>query len=376
MQTDVFRIDTFDRAPPTRSADEALDQAMLRSYTIERSVDYGCSLEDVLKLRRRVEGGYAWVDVALLLAEDNEARAQWYERSGQRALASRYLSQAAACYRLAQASLELEPERRVQVYQRQASLFRQALVRAPGEPAEGFEVLHQGAPHAAWLFRAGPASARGPVVVVWGGADGWCEAFHTSVPYYLERGLSVCLLELPGQGLARWAHGAVLDLRFTELVSSAIDALVGRGLDADRVGVVGHSAGGAFALAAAAADPRIRACCSNGGSPYLAKGLQKFPRVLQRFSRMMGDDVSEAQVTAFLDGLDLQGSARQMSAALLCLHGGLDTLVELEESRQLVALRGAAHATLALWPEGVHCLYGHAVERNSALADWFTGKLT
>jgi hypothetical protein len=86
--------------------------------------------------------------------------------------------------------------------------------------------------------------------------------------------------------------------------------------------------------------------------------------------------VSEAQVTAFLDGLDLAGAARRMPATLLCLHGGLDTIVGLDESRHLIELRGADHATLALWPEGVHCLYGHAIERNSALAAWLAGVLS
>lgn len=346
---------------------------MLRAYSTERSVDYGCSLEDVLKLRRWVEARYEWSDTALLLADDNETRAVRAGGTDQHSLAARYWAHAAACCRLAQAGLENDSVRRLQAYERQAALFRRAVSASPLVDAEFLEVQHQGKPHAAWLFRATPDSG-GPVVVVWGGADGWCEAFHGSVPFYTSRGLSVCLLELPGQGLARLRHGSTLNAGFTDFVSAALDALVARGTTRDRFGVVGHSAGGALALAAAAADPRIRACCTNGGSLRLLEGLQKYPRVLQRFGRTMGDNVDESQVRAFVQSLDLEGAVRNMQASLLCLQGGRDPLVDNAEAQQVVDLRGP-DATLEYWPEGVHCLYNHAIERNSILAEWFAGKL-
>jgi hypothetical protein len=88
----------------------------------------------------------------------------------------------------------------------------------------------------------------------------------------------------------------------------------------------------------------------------------------------MGGSISDGDVAALLDGLDLEGAAQNMKASLLCLHGGLDPLVERSDAEQLVALRGSA-ATLVYWPEGVHCLYNHAVERNGVLARWFASQL-
>ncbi|MBN8903402.1 MAG: alpha/beta fold hydrolase, partial [Rhodospirillales bacterium] len=92
-------------------------------------------------------------------------------------------------------------------------------------------------------------------VIVVGGADGWCEAFEPSVAAYARRGLSVCLLELPGQGLARLEHGLKLEAGFTQAISSCIDVLQTRGARA--FGLAGHSLGGTLALAAAAQEPRI-----------------------------------------------------------------------------------------------------------------------
>lgn len=373
MPSAALPVDSFPTNPPPRSAEPALDEAMLRAYSIERAVDYGCALEDVLKLRRWVEAGYGWADTALRLADDNEQRALRVDEADPAALAARSWAQAAACCRLAQAGLENDAQRRVQVYERQAALFLRSVSALTHVDAEFIELQHRGKPHAAWLFRATPAPGH-PVVVVWGGADGWCEAFYRSVPFYTEHGLSVCLLELPGQGLARLRHASTLDASCTDFISATLDALTARGAAPDRFGVVGHSAGGTLALAAAAADPRIRACCTNGGAPRLFDALQKYPRVLQRFARTMGDAVSAADVRTFLDRLDLDGAVRSMRAALLCLQGGRDPLMDDAEARRLVALRGPA-GQLAYWPEGVHCLYNHALERNSILARWCASAL-
>lgn len=371
------RSDSFVTAPPTRSENTALDQAMLRAYPIARCLDYGCSLEDVLKLQHRVEAGFGWADIALQLADDNEGRAEHAAAHGRLSVETRFLLYAAACFRLAQAGLEHDVPRRLQAYERQAMCFTTAMNEATSVVlAERFDVGADGARHRAWLFRAPGFEAGGPAVVVWGGADGWCEAFHPCVESYLERNLSVCLLELPGQGLARLRYGSALRLDFTKLVSSVLDALITRGADENRLGVAGHSAGGSLALAAAGADHRIRACCSNGGSHELKNGLLKYPRVLQRFARMLGESVSDADALVFLDRLNMPEAVVAMRASLLCLQGGQDLLVTDDEARRLIELRGSADATLEYWPTGAHCLYNHSIERNSVMTDWFATQLT
>lgn len=373
----ALRIDSFLGTPPGPTSDAALDQAMLRAYPAERSVDYGCAPEDVLKLRRRVEAGHGWADIALQLAADNEVRAQHEAQAGRMAAAARFHLQAAACCRLAQASLEHDIQARLEAYQRQARNFRAALQPPQGRAAaEYLDVRHEGRSHGAWLFRAPGFAEGGGTVVVWGGADGWCEAFHPSVAAFAEQGLSVCLLELPGQGLARLQHGSMLWPGFAAVVTTLLDMLQARGAAPDRFGVVGHSAGGSLAVAAAAADARILACCTNGGSPEPRLGAAKFPRVLQRIGRMLGYATTDDEVFAFFDALDLPYAARHMRAQLLCLHGGQDALVAEEEMQRLADWRGAPGATLVVWPEGVHCLYNHSVERNSVLATWFARELS
>jgi alpha-beta hydrolase superfamily lysophospholipase len=371
--TEAVSIDSYLGARLAASAEPELDLAMLRAYAIERAIDYGCSLEDVIKLRRRVEQGSAWVDVALLLAGDDVTRAQAAHAVGAIETAAAFQLQASACLRLAQAALEEQPERRLEIYRQNVAVFASAMVLL-GHAGARFDVMHRGAAHAAWLFLP-DRQAPPPCVLVTGGADGWCEAFFGSVAAFLERGLAVCLLELPGQGLARLQHGSYLDHGFTGMVSAALDALASRGVARARFGILGHSMGGSLALRAAADDERIRACCTNGGSVDLARGIIKFPRVLRRIGRMMGPDRSDADVLDFIGRLDLRTVASTLRAPVLCMHGGQDPLVSDDEARALLALRGFHPVTYAYWPEGAHCVYTHMVERNSIAADWFARRL-
>jgi dienelactone hydrolase len=369
-----MRIDRFLDHASGPGADPELDLAMLRAYSIERSVDYGCALEDVLKLRRRVEQGASWVAVAQLLGLDNLDRAGQARAAGLAATAAAFYLYASGCFRLAQAALEDRPAERLAAYRQNVAAFSAAMDQL-GHCDARVAVSFRGAQHGAWLFRPAAAAAPPPCVLVWGGADGWCEAFFGSVPAFLERGLAVCLLELPGQGLARLEHGAFLDAAFTGMVGAAIDALSARGVARDRFGVAGNSFGGSLALRASAADARIKACCTNGGSVDMEQGFTRFPRVLRRVGRMAGDNCSDAQVLAMLAQLDVRASAAALATPVLCLHGGQDVLVTDAEAHGLVSLRGSLPSTLARWPEGVHCLNNHSVERDGVMADWFARQL-
>jgi pimeloyl-ACP methyl ester carboxylesterase len=375
MKHRLQRVDNPVVSAPAQATTDGLDAAMLRAYPVERSLDYGCSIDDVTKLRARVEGGAAWTDVAVQLARDNLLRADVEQANQCPPAAWSFYLHAAACYRLAQAAMEDDPARRLETYQLQFEAFSNAIPLAP-HAVTRFEVLHGGARHGCWLFPAPPlAQGTQPCVVVWGGADGWCEAFYSSVAAFRERGISVCLVELPGQGLARLRDRSALRADYPAMVSAVLDALVARGFGQDGFGIAGHSLGGTLALAAAAADERVRACCTNGGSVLLQHGLSKYPRVLQRFGRMLGDVQDPNRVLGFIEQLRLEEAAKTMRATLLCLHGGRDVLVADSEADHLVALRGAEAATLERWPEGVHCLYNLSVERNAVMTSWFASQL-
>ena len=374
MATSSIHIDSWLQAPPGASVETGLDLAMLRAYPIGRAADYGCSLDDILKLQRRVGNGAGWVDTCLLLGADNLARAETLRHGDAGRSAAAFYLYAAACFRLAQAALEEQPERRLDVYRRNVDAFGSAMASL-GHAGARLELGYRGAPHGAWLFRPDAVPSGAPCVLVVGGADGWCEAFFTSVAAFLDRGLAVCLLELPGQGLARLQHGSFLDPAFPVMVSATLDQLAARGGLGGRFGILGHSLGGSLAMRAAAGDGRLRACCTNGGAVRPLDGLRAYPRALQRVGRMLGDHCGEADVQRFFLHLGLEQALQAMSAPVLCLQGGQDPLVSDEAAQELQALYRDDALTYAYWPEGVHCVYDHAAERNALVADWFARQL-
>ena len=350
-----------------RPATPAHGEAMLRAYTLARSIDYGMAVDDFIRLEARVQGGADWVQVLECLGEDNLQRAGQQSSQGHSGFASTFYLLAAACLRLAQAGAEEDEPRRLGLYQRQAHAFAKGVERS-GLNAQAIDFNFNGARHRGWFVRPGSAQKQpAPCVLVWGGADGWCEAFWRSLPAFIECDLSVCLIELPGQGLARLQGGSFLRADFTQMLSAVMDELAAKGAHPSRFGVVGHSMGGTLAMAAAAADERIAACVNNGGVWQRSSGEDKYPRATQRVGRMLGPD---GDVSAFYESLKLQDAIRSMHAKLLCVQGGKDVLVADEQANQIVAMRGLEAASLAYWVDGVHCIYNHALERNAVVAEW------
>lgn len=341
---------------------------MLRSFTTARALDYGMALEDMQKLEARVRSGADWVRVLECLGEDNLERARLQARRSRGASMSAFSLHAAACFRLAQSGAEEHPQQRLALYERQAAAFARG-VAASGLVAQALVFSYRGSCHRGWYVRPDDAGSALPCVLVWGGADGWCEAFWPSVPAFLENGLAVCLLELPGQGLARLRDGSCLGTDFVQMAAMVMDTLATLGADASRFGVVGHSMGGTLAMFAAAADARIKACVNNGGAWQRAPD-DPFPRVTQRVGRMLGPQAGAADVAAFYEAMDLPGSIRRMPAQLLCVQGGQDPLVPDQQAHQILEMRGSHAASLAYWPDGAHCVYNHALERNALVADW------
>ncbi len=365
------RIQPFDSWTGPASVDVGVKsptphgEAMLRSYTVARAIDYGMAIDDFLRLDARVREGGDWVEVLERLGEDNLERARLQEQRKRAATAADFHLLAAACFRLAQAGAEEAPAQRLALYQRQAQAFDKG-AKASGLDVQSLQFRFQDARHQGWFVRPEKLASPAPCVLVWGGADGWCESFWRSVPSFLACNLSVCLLELPGQGLARLRDDSRLRPNFTQLVSFAMDELAALGTHPGRFGVLGHSMGGTLAMSAAAADPRIRACVNNGGV-WQRSADDKYPRVTQRVGRMLGPEID---VAAFYASLDFPRAIRSMPAQLLCVQGGKDLLVSDAQTQQITEFRGPHEASLAYWPDGVHCIYNHAIERNSVIADW------
>jgi pimeloyl-ACP methyl ester carboxylesterase len=339
-----------------------LDDALRRAYTLARCVDYGCLPADAQALHDGVAAGHTWLAGARALGEAHERAARRAQAPD--AARAAWLA-AAACFRVGQAALEDEPDQRLALYLRSTGAFACALGDDAG--VQPLQTLHHGRAHGGWLFRAPAETARPGCVLIWGGADGWAEAFHAWVPALHAQGLSVCLTELPGQGLSRLRSRSHLARPYTQMVSTLIDDLSGLlGPQAGRFALIGNSLGGSLAMRAAADDARVAACVTNGGSIDPGAGMAAFPRAARRLCALLGPSANTDDALRLLATLDLPGAARTMTGALLCVHGGQDPLVSDAEVERL--RRARADLSLMRWDDGVHCIYNHAAERNTRVS--------
>ena len=104
-------------------------------------------------------------------------------------------------------------------------------------------------------------------------------------------GYAALRFDMRGCGASEGARGRVICLEQVEDTKSALTFLSNQpGIDAKRIGVLGHSFGAAVAVYTAGVDPRVAACVSSGG---WGDGESKFrkqhesPEAWRKFSDMM-----------------------------------------------------------------------------------------
>jgi esterase FrsA len=117
-----------------------------------------------------------------------------------------------------------------------------------------------------WGERDGRAGGGWPVVVVWGGIDGFKEERRFDT--YLRRGLAVLAIDMPGVGDAPLAGSEDAE----RMWDSIFDWIGTRAdLDVGRVAVVGQSTGGYWAAKLAHTHrERLRAAVDHGGCTHHA----------------------------------------------------------------------------------------------------------
>ncbi len=359
--------------PPAAEADlppgrrQELD-ACKRAMPIQRLLDNGMDHADATALHAFADRGVPWPEAAAWLGARNRRRADAALAAGRHISARSYYRHACACFRFAQSPLIRDDEPKRAIYRQLIDAYA-AAAALDDPPTRRIEVGFGDAALCGWLLRPKGVAAP-PVVIVTGGADGWREAYDTGARYLVDRGVAVLLVDGPGQGETRLFRGLHLTADYHRAYSALVDFILAEGDLGNRVGIWGNSLGGHFAAGAAAADPRIAACCVTGGTVRPLEILDRYPRFVERFAAMVGS-TDEAAVLATMRALDLTRAAPRIRCPLLVLHGAPDQVFLLENAKSIHDLAAAADKTLVVWDDGDHCLYNHAHEKHCLMADWF-----
>jgi dipeptidyl aminopeptidase/acylaminoacyl peptidase len=339
---------------------------------MQRLIGNGMEYSDAVGVHAMAEEGVLWPQAAAWLGHANLEKGRAAFAARNLASARSYYLFGSACYRFGQSALIRDDLAKVQLYTKARDAFASAM-RLAELPAKGLMVPFGGGALSGWLLRP-PGVDRPPVVMIFGGADGWREEYHSGAEYLIQRGVAALLVDGPGQGESRILDKVFIERQPERGYSAIVEALLELP-SIGRIGIWGNSLGGCFAARTAAFDSRIAACCVNGGSARPVEVLDRFPRFIERICAMLGRDGHD-EAREFLADLEIDSSDNRVECPLLVLHGGQDRIF-LTENAQSIHDGAPSHAKrMVVWDDGDHCLYNHSHEKHCIVSDWFKEHLT
>jgi esterase FrsA len=321
----------------------------------------------------------AWAEAFSAFAPEHEARAAQAEAAGDTRTAVEHYLLAYDYYHVARYPAPNSPAK-LRAYRKcQENWLKAARYLDP--PLERVEMPFAGRPGEGTAnvgyLRVPRAVERPPVVVVWGGIDGFKEERRFDT--YLARGLAVLAIDMPGVGDAPLAGSEDAE----RMWDSVFDWIATRpDLDAGRVAVVGQSTGGYWAAKLAHTHrDRLRAAVDHGGCTHYAfepdwiaraqfgeYAFELAETLASAFGRATYDEwVAYAPKLSLLD----QGLLDRPCAPLLLVNGVNDSIFPIADMYLL--LEHGSPKSARFYPGG-HM--GGSPDVEPTIAGWLVDKLS
>jgi dienelactone hydrolase len=181
---------------------------------------------------------------------------------------------AASYFLAARCFLPLSDRRWPQLYQ-QIEACAQSYLRALRPKGQIVQIPFEDRALCGYFVRARSASERMPVVLCCGGPY---ESKENQLVKFaaraIERGLSLLLVDLPGQGATRLRNNIAGRHDVESAISASVDYLLAQpDVDAERIAIFGDGLGAAHASRAASLDGRFAAAVCDGGAWDLRERL-------------------------------------------------------------------------------------------------------
>jgi dipeptidyl aminopeptidase/acylaminoacyl peptidase len=342
------------------------------------------------RLRERVGDDEAWFEAWRQEGDRLRARAEAAEAAGRALTAAGAYLRSAAYHQIGERFRTPKDAPALDVHRTSVDSFHRFAELTDWPRLEPVEVPFEGTALPAYLVHARPGPGRRPPVVVYfDGLDITKEmCFLRGATDLVRRGVSVLLVDGPGNGESIRFRGLPLRSDSERAGSAAIDFLEARGdVDGSRVGVLGISLGGYYAPRCASLDHRFRACVAWGAiwdyhATWKRRIEANFAGSLSvpghHITWVLGVDTLE-QALERLEDFRLDGVVQQMRCPFLVLHGEHDEQVPLEVAQKLYEASGSADRTLRVYTaeEGgaQHCQSDQLTIATADLSDWLAEKL-
>ena len=359
------------------------------SYQFRRGLgetqEGGGAVSEVFQAASRMIPGdhESWHREWLHIAERNWHRAAAEEKLGHVRTAMNCWLRAADYYRQAEFFLKPDDPRRLPTFEKMEACTRQ-FISCLNPPGEAVDIPYEnGVAMCAYFVRAPYPLARQPVLISMGGLDSikdemWFMQAHGA----LQRGISVLMVDLPGQGGTLRRHKLVNRVDTEVPIGRCMDWLEQRAdVDASRIAVCGSSLGGYYAARAACYEDRLAACISHGAVwaiTDLWDNAGENHGLAEHIKWVFGRDTMKAAMVKARD-FTLEGHLEHMKCPYLVMHGGHDVLT-VSQARKVYDYGKAKglDVTLRLLSEeetgAEHCQHDNPTIGQEILADWLTDR--
>lgn len=311
-----------------------------------------------------------WPDVWEEVSGRLETKAMAAHGCGRAVSAAEWLWQAALAAHVSQLHSYQDLPRRWAAEQRRTRLYQRAIA---GQPVPGQRLTVQCGNVSTSGYLRRPVTSPAPGLILLGGLDSTKEESLRFENLCLARGMATFVFDGPGQGETR--PQAPLGADFLAWISQAVAVVAAApGIDPDRIGILGRSLGGHYALRAAADVPGLR-CCVAWSPLGECRDWDRYPEAIKwGFRYATGLPGLAAARKAVEAELILGGTLSRITVPTLITHGRQDAIVPPDQQDEMQA--GAARAIrFDTFQPGNHCCHNLAYLVRPMMADWAATQL-
>ena len=337
-----------------------------------RFVSNGVDTNDFERVTASVEHWEDWCRKWSECGAMHERMAEEAEAAGQYESAGYHYFHAAISYHFGKYLFVRWPEQLREAHQHVVRDYQRGLPYFDF-PGEHVAIPYENGATMYGILRKPWHTPKPPVVIMVPGLDSVKEELHVYGDDFLRRGMAVLAIDGPGQGEMEFEHPLRHDYEVP--VKHAVDYIEGRAdLDAKRVGLMGVSFGGQFAVRASAFEPRIQATIENCGPYDQSENFQKRPLISRETLVHRLKVANEDEAIAKLKSFNLRGVAEKISHPLLVIHGAQDRLVPPEQGKR-IAQEAGSKAELWFFEDGNHVCNNIPYKHRPQQADWMRKQL-
>lgn len=343
----------------------------------------GSVSELMLAASRMVPGDLeSWHYELLKVSDNNMRRGDAEEALGHIRTAQNCWLRAADLYRSAEFWLKHDDPRRLATF----DLCEQAthkFLKYCVPKGEVVEVPYDGKSLYAYFIRAPYHMPKQPVLIAFGGLDSFKDELWFMLGRgALQRGISILMVDGPGQGGTLRRHGIPTRYDYEVPVGACIDWLGKRSdVDMSRIGVSGSSLGGYYAARAGAKEHRLAAAIAHGAQWDIGARMKERDddHMLAGHLRWVFGQPTMAKVNEVAAPFKLEGVLDEMKCPFLICHGGHDVLgVQTAGIVYDYAKKAGLDVTFRLVTEeetgADHCQHDNPTLGQEIMLDWLADK--